>query len=362
MPILGLSVSSLLMASGAVGGGVALAAGLVLAWPSDQKPPDVVRGGVTTFAGAGPAGVYPGALSDGPALSARFSDPSGMAADSEGNVYVADFGNNVIRKISSKGDVSVLAGSGVAGYRDGPAGEAQFSGPISVATDAKGNVYVADAVNHRIRVITAAGVVSTLAGSGPSGMGQGEFEDGPASQARFHLPKGIAVDAAGRVFVADTDNKRIRVVDQQGQVETFAGTGLTGSDDGPRLKASFGAIGQIAFDGSGNLWIADQSSQRIRRINTAGVVETIVQNGIGYAFGVVPLAGGNFVVLDTSGQVVRLFAPDGRPISVAGSGRQGYLDGAAATAEFSNPSGGVAIGGYFLVADSGNHRLRKLAW
>ena len=361
------SAPTVLGGAAAVAGLAALTLGLVLTWPSDDAslatPTDPARRAeVATIAGSGPSRVGGGGLANGTALSARFNEPSGLARSADGTVYLADFGNNVIRRIGPAGDVSVLAGSGSPGLRDGIGAAAEFNGPTAVALDATtGNLYVADTGNHRVRRIDSAGAVSTVAGSGPPGLGQGAFADGPVGSARLNLPKGIAVDAGGSVYVADTDNLRIRVIRPNGTVETFAGTGQLGTQDGPRLQATFGHIVGIAFDETGSLWVADQSNRLIRRITPEGVVQTVVLKiSIGFAASVIPLADGTFAVSDTSAHVVRLFQSDGTQAQVFGSGRQGYADGPAATAEFSNPIGIVAAGNDLLVADSSNHRIRRL--
>lgn len=361
----GLSVGWVLAAVGGVGAAGALATGLVLTWPSGDR--DVAASAtatltpsVSTFAGSGPVDIPGGGLADGPVTAARFNDPAGLAVDRSDNVYVADFGNNVIRRISPAGQVVVFAGSGIPGFRDGPAAEAQFNGPGTLALDPEGNVYVTDGVNHRVRKIDLAGMVSTVAGGGTSGLGRGSYVDGPAAEARFQLPKGIAVDPAGNVFVADTDNLRIRVIRPSGIVETYAGTGDLGAKDGPRLQATFGFMASIALDKQGNLWIADQSNRLIRRISPSGDVQTVVKTGLGYAAVVLPFDDGSFAVSDTSNHVIRLYRSDGAPGQVFGSGRQGYRDGAASLAEFSNPGGLVAVGADLLVADGGNHRIRRL--
>ncbi len=360
------SAPTVLGGAAATIGVAALTIGLVLAWPTNDAslatPTEpALRAEVATIAGSGPSRVGGGGLTNGASLSARFNEPSGMARSPDGTVYLADFGNNVIRRIAPSGDVSVLAGSGSAGLRDGVGTAAEFNGPTAVALDAKGNLYVADTGNHRVRLIDSAGAVSTAAGTGPPGLGQGAFTDGPIATARLNLPKGIAVDSGGNVYVADTDNLRIRVIRPSGIVETIAGTGQLGAQDGPRLQATFGHIAGIALDEKGNLWVADQSNRLIRRITPEGDVQTVVlKTSIGFAASVVPLADGTFAVSDTSAHVVRLFQSDGTQAQVFGSGRQGYADGPATIAQFSNPIGIVASGNDLLVADSSNHRIRRL--
>ena len=210
---------------------------------------------MSTFAGSGVTG-----FTDGSAATSQFADPWGVAVDGSGNVYVADGGNNAIRKIDALGVVSTLAGTGVRGFADGSAATAQFAFPSGVAVDGSGNVFVADSGNRRIRKIDALGVVSTLAGSGDSG-----YVDGLAATAQFNSFYGVVVDGSGNVYVTGVDN-RIRKVDALGVVSTLAGTGVLGFADGPAATARFsGPIG-VAVDGAGNVYVGDRGNHRIRRI------------------------------------------------------------------------------------------------
>jgi sugar lactone lactonase YvrE len=161
---------------------------------------------VTTLAGPLEAG-YAAGYADGPAAEARFQGPRSVAVDGAGNLYVADTGNHCIRVISPAGQVTTLAGAPEPGYVDGQGAQARFSFPAGVAVDAEGNLYVADTANHRIRMITPDGAVTTLAGSGEPG-----YADGPAGEAQFRAPEGVAVDADGNLIVADTGNHRIRKI------------------------------------------------------------------------------------------------------------------------------------------------------
>ena len=210
---------------------------------------------VTTFAGIGTIGSADGA-------TAQFTGPHGVAVDTAGNVYVADTGNNRIRKITSAGVVTTLAGS-TSGYHDDPVGTlAQFNTPYGVAVDTAGNVYVADNSNHRIRKITSAGVVTTLAGTGTPG-----YHDDPVGTlAQFANPSGVAVDTAGNVYVADTSNRRIRKITAAGVVTTIAGS-TSGYLDGIGTAAQFTNLYGVAIDIAGNVYVADYNNHRIRQIN-----------------------------------------------------------------------------------------------
>jgi sugar lactone lactonase YvrE len=202
---------------------------------------------VTTFAGSGSYGD-----TDGTGAAASFRFPHGVAIDAVGNVYVADRNNYKIRKITPMGEVSTLAGSGSLGNADGLGTAASFNYPTGIAIDATGNLYVADSENHKIRKITPAGVVSTLAGSGLPGN-----TNGTGTSASFKAPLGVTVDAAGNVYVADSQNHKIRKITPAGVVSTFAGSGGAGSTDGAGSVASFNLPAGVAVDASGNVFVAD---------------------------------------------------------------------------------------------------------
>jgi sugar lactone lactonase YvrE len=215
-------------------------------------------GKVTTLAGSSQPG-----YKDGPGLNAQFRSPASVVVDQAGNVYVADTTNHRIRRISPTGEVTTFASSPktgyVIGYADGPAAEAKFQGPHGMAVDKTGNVYVADTGNHCLRVISPDGHVSTLAGTNKPG-----YADGKGNEARFNFPSDVAVDAQGNLYVTDTANHRIRKVTPAGVVTTLAGTGLPGNADGPADRAQFQAPEGIAVDAQGNVIVV--SNHRIRKI------------------------------------------------------------------------------------------------
>jgi hypothetical protein len=331
----------------------------------------VTAGGVvTTFAGtSGLAGSR-----DGPATSgALFLYPYAVAVDAAGNIYVADSGNNNIRKISG-GSVSTLAGStvGIAGSTDGTGVAALFNGPEGIAVDATGNVYVSDTNNSTIRRITA-GVVTTLAGAA----GQTGGSDGAGGAARFYYPAGIAVDGAGTVYVADLDNSAIRKVTPGGSVSTLAGsTGSSGTLDGQGSEARFDHPSAVAVDGAGFVYVADTSSQTVREISPGGSVSTLAgfprvggsTDGTGaaanffYPGGIASTGSGVIYVADTGNHTIRAMNTPGAVTTLAGrAGVKGDADGTGSQALFAYPYG-IAIdgSGHLFVSDSNNNTIREV--
>ncbi|MCG3148489.1 MAG: hypothetical protein PCFJNLEI_01933 [Verrucomicrobiae bacterium] len=226
-------------------------------------------GVVTTIAGS--VGI-PG-TTDGTGSDARFNVPEGMAFDSNGNLYVTDFASHTIRMVTTNGVVTTVAGiPGSPGTTDGPASTAQFFNPSSLAFDSAGNLFIADRSNSKIRKLTPGGEVTTFAGS-PQGPG---YADGVGSEARFDLPNGLAVDAADNVFVADRQNHAIRKITPDGEVTTVAGNPPNyGIADGKGSAALFNLPFSVAVDQANNLFVTDRRSSTIRKVNSAGVVTTI---------------------------------------------------------------------------------------
>jgi sugar lactone lactonase YvrE len=323
-------------------------------------------GDVSTLAGTG----IPG-FADGPGSSAVFKFPRGVAADGSGNVYVADYNNHRIRKIDSEGVVSTLAGNGVGGFADGTGTSAKLFGPSGVGVDGSGNVYVAENNGNRIRKIDSSGVVSTLAGDGTAG-----FADGTGASAKFNQPAGVAVDRFGNVLVADGGNFRIRIIDSDGAVGTFAGTGTNGFADGPAASAKFNLPTGVAVDGSDIVYVADTGNHRIRKIDSStGLVSTVAGDGTaGFADGAGTSAkfnaprgvavdgSGNLYVADTGNYRIRKIDSSGVVSTLAGIGTSGFADGSGTTAQF-DFSVGVAVdgSGNVYVGDTGNSRIRKIA-
>ena len=318
---------------------------------------------VALFAGSGNQGAL-----NGTGASASFNAPACLAADASGNVFVGDEGNNLVRLITPAGIVSTLAGSGTMGNANGPAATASFNGPYGVAVDAAGNVYVADLFNSLIRKITPAGNVTTYAGSGTRGN-----QDGPAASATFNEPDCVAVDAAGNLYVGELTD--IREITPDGTVTTLAGNSASGSLDGTGAGASFYIIQGLAVDASGNIYAADSGNNLIRKITPAGVVTTIAGSGddgklngtgtaasFGTPGGIALDASGNIYVADSENNLIRKINTLGVVTTLAGSGVAGAANGDAAAASFNNPLGiAVDKNGNIYVADA-NNLIRKISF
>lgn len=319
---------------------------------------------VATLAGSGEAGSV-----DGSGSQAQFNSPNGVRVDSRGNIYLADSANHRIRKVTPDGTVTTLAGAGVAGYADGPANLARFNHPLGVCADAKGNVYVADSGNHRIRKIDASGVVSTMGGTGEAG-----YVNGLAKAAQFNRPKDLVLDLAGDLFISDFNNHAVRKLTQGGYVKPFAGNGTPGDADGYEDQARFNQPAGLAFDWQWNLYVTEWGGQRVRKIDQGGKVSTMAGKGLpGYVDGMGTNAlfnhpdgvatdpQGYLYVADNGNQAIRRISPAGWVETVAGTGVAGYADGLGAKAQFSSPSGiGVDSAGRLYVAEAGNQRVRKI--
>jgi sugar lactone lactonase YvrE len=318
---------------------------------------------VTTLAGSGATGYADGARRD-----AIFNHPSGAVVDGQGTIYIADAGNDLIRMITADGAVTTISGAGVRGYADGPAKIARFNSPADLALDYFGALYVADTGNDMIRVVGADGSVRTLAGSGERG-----YRDGTAHAAQFNNPAAVALDTNGNVYVADTGNDVVRKVTAEGVVTTLAGTGERGYVDGPARSARFNSPSGVVVDGQGNVYVADTGNDLIRKITPDGVVVTLAGSVRGYADGNGAAArfnaptrlafdfDGTLYVADAGNDTIRAITADGTVTTFAGTGVRGYADGRPAAAQFNTPSGITADqAGNVYIADAGNGIIRTI--
>jgi hypothetical protein len=318
------------------------------------------------LAGSGPTGNGQGALKDDIGTQARFNNVYGIAIDNMGNLYVADRDNHSIRKVEQDGKVSTIAGTGIGGFKDGLASQAQFLNPMGVTVDLLGNVYVADTHNHRIRKITRDGQVTTVAGSGPIGVWQGGFRDDIANQARFDNPSDVVADRAGNLYVADSGNSRIRKIASTGQVSSL--------HEFSKMNRPTGLV----FDVARNLFIACEATHQIYKISfewydEIDKVSVVAGNGTaGYkdAIGsdaqfnapqklVADLAG-NLYIADNGNYKIRKLDQQGKVTTVAGT-LDGYQDGPIISARFLNLFG-IALDaeGSIYVGDGTGHRIRKI--
>ncbi len=327
-------------------------------------------GVVTTFAGlAENAG-----SDDGTGSAARFNQPDGLAVDNSGNVYVGDSGNHTIRQISRSGDVTTLAGlAGNPGSFDGTGSGARFNSPSGVAVDNNGNVYVADSLNYTIRKVSSSGAVTTLAGLA----GNPGSIDGTGSGARFYYPAGLTRDGSGNLYTSDYKNNTVRKITSAGVVTTVAGlAGVQGSNDGTGSNARFSLPDGIAVGADGNVYVADSGNHIIRRVTTAGVVTTLAGlagnqgsidgNGGDARFrgpeGIAADSAGNLYVADTLNWIIRKIDTSANVTTLAGLAGAGSADGIGSQARFYGPTG-VAVdkNGIVYVVDQMNDTVRKIS-
>ena len=344
-----------------------------------------IDGIITTVAGNGTEG-YSG--DGGPAIGAQLSNStSGLAADGDGNLYIADFGNLRVRKVSANGIITTAAGNGFFSYSGdgGPAASAQLGGTRDVAVDRAGNVYLADQDNHVIRKISPQGIITTIAGNRTAAY---SGDGGPAARASLCYPTGVAADRAGNLYIADMGNYRVRKVSSGGTITTIAGTGVCNphqsdlpgysGDGGPATSAKLDAL-DVAADSAGNVYIADSRNSRIRKVSPDGIITTVAGNGtlgfsgdggpatsaqIGAPYGVAVDVAGNLYIAD-SGHV-RKVSLDGIITTAAGNWAATSLgDGGPATSAQVGFATGVALDGagnlYMADADYLHSRIRKVS-
>jgi hypothetical protein len=334
---------------------------------------------LSVTAGTGTAG-YTGDNSS--ATSATLNLPQGVAMDTAGNLFIADTANHCIRKVSTSGIITTVAGTGTAGYGgdDGAATSATLNLPQGIAVDSSGNLFIADTGNHCIRKIDySTGVITTVAGTGTDG---DSGDDGAATAARLHSPQSVAVDAAGNIYIADTANHRVRkVASATGTITTVAGTGTAGygGDNDQATAAMLNSPAGVAVDSAGNLYIADTANHRVRRLDAAtGIIATLAGTGTGaYAgdngqataaslngpTGLAVDSSGNVYFSDTGNHRVRKVTSAGVIVTVAGTGTASYSTGnsLAVGAAFNAPMGvAVSASDYLYIADKSNSRVRRV--
>lgn len=338
--------------------------------------PNVQGQTITTVAGNGAAS-YSGDW--GLATAASLNSPNGVIADASGNYYISDAYNHRVRKVKTGGVITTLAGNGTPGSSGdgGPATAAEIDGPSALAVDGAGNIYVADLTSNNIRKINTAGIITTFAGTGSSGY---SGDGGPATAATFSSPYGIVFDAAGNLYVADEYNHCIRKINTSGIISTIAGLGYPGfsGDGGPASDAALFYPNGICVDGSGNIFVTDNTNHRIRKINTAGIINTYAGNGtagfsgdggpatdaeINFGCGIKVDASGNMYFAQEVNNCVRKISSAGIISTIAGnSTTAGFSgDGGPATAaEFNQPLD-IAFDatGNLMIADLGNNRIRS---
>jgi len=368
--------------------------GIVIVGPGEAGPAPARA--IGSVAGSG----QPGFAGDGgPAVRAHLDLPMGLAVDRAGTLFIADAGNHRVRKVTPGGRILATAGSGAPGYSEGGfagdggrATEAELNVPSALAIGPGSSLIVADARNNRVRMIAPNGTIVTVAGNGTEGFGG---DGGPATDAELDFPSGLAVDTGGNIYIADTNNHRVRKVTPAGIITTIAGSGPTGylaggfaGDGGPATAARLSRPFGLALDAAGHLYVADGFNNRIRRVTVEGIVTTVAGSGAtGYLQGGFAGDGGpalaarlNFpraVLLDPDGNLyiadalnhrVRQVRRDGTMITIAGSGPTGSLEGGFAgdgrrptEARLAFPTGlALTRSGTLYVADAENHRVRAL--
>jgi sugar lactone lactonase YvrE len=332
-----------------------------------------VGGTITTIAGNGTPSLFG---DGGAATSAQVGNPYAVAVDAAGNEYVADNQNDVIRKIDVNGLITTVAGNGTNGYSgdQGPATSAQLNDPRGVAVDANGNIYISDTGNQRIRRVDfVTGKIATIAGTGT----RGYSGEGLATSAKIDSPRGLAIDASGNVYIADTGNNRVRKVTGT-TISTFAGTGIAGfsGDGGLAGAAQLSGPRGLAIKSNGEVVISDTGNNRVRQVAPSGIITTVAGTGVGgpagdggpattaqlnFPFGLAVDGSGNLFIADTSNHKIRVVGTGGTISTVVAFCGAGFAgDGGVATLAHLNTPYGVAVDslGNVLIADAANNRIR----
>jgi trimeric autotransporter adhesin len=333
---------------------------------------------INTIAGSALSG-YGG--DGGQATAASLQDPIGVAVDATGNLYIGDYGNNRVRKVNTSGIISTIAGIGYAGYsgEGGQATAAEIDGPGGLALDTLGNVYITELSGERVqKVDVSSGIITNFAGDGVGNFGG---DGGSATAANLNYPTGVAFDAKGNLYIADDINNRVRIVDTSGIINTYAGNGTFGygGDGGPATAAELESPTGLVADAAGNLYFGDQQNARVRLVNTSGIISTYAGSGtVGYTGNTGPAtaaeldhpeevaldASGNLYIDDEGNDEIRMVSPSGTITRFAGIPTIGGFsgDGGLATAaELSGPQGVcVDNSGNIYIGDFSNSRIRKV--
>jgi trimeric autotransporter adhesin len=335
---------------------------------------------ITSIAGTGQAG-FSG--DGGLATAARLHHPWWVAVDAKRNLYIADWANHRVRKVSAGGTMTTIAGTGQPGYSGdgGPATRAKLNNPWSVAVDGEGNVYITEHHGHRVRKVSASGTITTFAGTGVRGS---SGDGGPATSATLSEPYGLAVDRGGNVYVAEHTGMRVRKIDRRGRITTLAGSGALGlsGDGGPATTATFRWPYGVAVDRKGNVYVADYYNNRVRKVSAGGTITTIAGTGpvgpsalfsgdggpatkahLNRPAGIAVDAQGNVYVVDRNNHRLRRIDPSGKITTIAGTGKMGYGgDGGPARSAVLFGPFGVAVDpqGNVYIADTDNHRVRRI--
>jgi sugar lactone lactonase YvrE len=300
---------------------------ILIADSMNQRVRQVSSSGlITTLAGSGPVGMSAGRFSGdgGPATQAGLSWPHGVAVDGAGNLFISEWMNHRVRRVGPDGKITTVAGTGKQGFSGdgGPATAAALSGPYGLAVDRAGNLFIADFHNGRVRKVSPNGTITTVAGGGTGELGDG----GPATAAVLNTPAGVAVDSAGNLFIASQNSHRVRKVSPNGMISTVAGSGPGGiraggfsGDGGPATKAQFKFVSSVAVDHAGNLFITDGDNHRVRKVSPDGTITTVAGGGTRglvdgiaataatfYPFAVAVDGAGNLLVADSSNRIFKV--------------------------------------------------------